>query len=238
MIDRLPGGGIMKKNIVYGLGLFLLVFMFTSCSAKPEEALLKSYFNAISMNDNQTMSSMAVDPLKIEADSWKITQVSEERVVPAALREMNQQEMDLKKQFDASSGPALDAQDALNAAKDTLTGARSGAARAAAQKKVDEAQAKFDEAYETNRNLLKQYNDAKEAASKEEEKMAFSLGVKQLPNIRELTGEIAAKDIDLEVTKDGQVKNYKILMEKYTMKDDAAGLVHRGRWIISKFELI
>ncbi|MBN1938943.1 MAG: hypothetical protein JW843_05110 [Candidatus Aminicenantes bacterium] len=228
----------MKKIIVYGLGLCLLVFMVTSCSPKPEESLLKSYFNAVSMNDNQTMSSMAVDPLKIEADDWKIVQVSEERIAPATLREMNQQEIDLKKQFEASSGPALDAQDVLNAAKDTLTGARSGAARAAAQKKVDEAQAKYDEAYNANRALVKQYNDAKEAASKEEEKMAFSLGVKNLANIRELTGEIAEKDLEIEVTKDGQVKKYKIIMEKYTMKDEAAGLVHRGRWIISKFELL
>ena len=126
------------------------------------------------------MSSMAVDPLKIEADSWKIVQASEERIIPATLREMNQQELDLKKQWEASSGPALDAQDTLNAAKDAYTAARSGAARAAAKIKQDEAQKKFDEAYTANRSLVKQYNDAKEAASKEEEKMAFSLGIKQL----------------------------------------------------------
>ncbi len=228
----------MKKKIIYVLGLCLLVFTFQSCSSKPEESLLKSYFNAISMNDIQTMSSMAVDPLKIEADSWKIVQASEERIIPATLREMNQQELDLKKQWEASSGPALDAQDTLNAAKDAYTAARSGAARAAAKIKQDEAQKKFDEAYTANRSLVKQYNDAKEAASKEEEKMAFSLGIKQLPNIRELTGEIAAKDLEIEVMKDGQAKRIKLLMEKYTMKDEAAGLVHRGRWVISKFETV
>ena len=228
----------MKKKIVFVLGLCLLAFAFQSCSSKPEQALLKSYFNAISMNDVTTMSSMAVDPMKIEADSWKIVNVSEERIAPAQLREMSQKEMDLKKQFEASSGPALDAQDTLNAAKDALTGARSAAARAAAKIKVDEAQKKYDDAYAANRALVKEYNDAKDAASKEEEKMAFSLGVKQLPNIRELTGEIAAKDVELEVTKDGQVKKIKILMEKYTMKDEAAGMDYRGRWVIAKFETL
>lgn len=228
----------MKKTVVSILGLCLLVFLTASCSSKPEESLLKSYFNAISMNDIQTMSSMAVDPLKIEADSWKIVQVSEERVIPATLREMSQNELELKKKFEGSSGPVLDAQDTLNAAKDVLTGARSGAARAAAQKKVDEAQSKYDEAYSANRALVKEYNEAKEAVSKEEEKMAFSLGVKDLPNIRELTGEIAAKDLEIEVTKDGQAKKIKILMEKYTMKDEAAGLVHRGRWVIAKFDAL
>jgi len=228
----------MTKKTVYVLGLCLLVFAFTSCKPKPEEGLLKSYFNAISMNDVQTMSSMAVDPLKIEADTWKIVQVSEEKVVPSPLREMNQKELDLKKQFESSSAPALDAQDALNAAKDELTAARSGAARTAAKAKVDEAQKKYDDAYAANRSLVKNYNDAKEAASKEEEKTAFSLGLKNLANIRELTGDVATKEVQIEVTKAGQTKNIKILMEKYTMKDEAAGLLHRGRWVISKFETI
>lgn len=228
----------MKKKMLYVLGLGLLVLAFQSCSSKPEASLLKSYFNAISMNDNATMSSMAVDPMKIEADSWKIIKVSEETITPSKLKEMNQTELDQKKQFEASSSPALDAQDALNAAKDAYTAARTAAARAAAKAKQDEAQKKYDEAYAANRALVKSYNDAKEAAAKEEEKTAFSLGVKQLPNIRELVGEIATKEVEIEVTKDGKTNKIKILMEKYTMKDEAAGTVLRGRWVISKFETI
>lgn len=229
----------MNKKTLAILGICLAVVAFQSCKTKPEESLLKSYFSASGMNDVATMSSIAVDPLRIEAVSWKIVQASEETVVPAALSELNQKELDLKKQFEASSGPALDAQDVLNAAKDELTAARSGAARAAAKAKVDAAQAKYDEAYNANRALVKSYNDAKEAAANEEEKMAFSLGVKDLANIRGLTGEIASKEVQVEVkTKEGETKNIKILMEKYTMKDEAAGLLHRGRWVITKFETL
>jgi hypothetical protein len=229
---------MLKKSLmVLGIGLAMLVTQ--ACKSAPEQSLLNSYFNAIGMNDITTMSSIAVDPMKIEAESWKIVQVGEEKVLPAPLRDMSQKEIDLKKQFEASSAPALDAKDTLDVAKDEYTAARTAASKAAAKAKQDEAQKKFDAAYEANRTLLKGYNDAKEAASKEEELMAFSLGVKQLANIRELTGDIAEKEVQIEVkTKDGQTKNIKIVMEKYTMKDEAAGLSHRGRWIITKFETL
>jgi hypothetical protein len=227
-----------KKGLII-LVICLAVLSFQSCKSKPEQTLLKSYFSASSMNDIATMSSMALDPMKFDAVSWKIVQVSEEKVVPAVLGDLNQKEIDLKKQFEASSGPALDAQDMLNAAKDEYTSARTAGARAAAKAKQDEAQKKYDEAYNANRALVKAYNDAKEAASREEEITAFSLGVKDLANIRELKGDVASKETQVEVkTKDGETKNIKILMQKYTMNDEAAGLVHRGRWVITKFETL
>jgi hypothetical protein len=227
-----------KKGLII-LVICLAVLSFQSCKSKPEQTLLKSYFSASSMNDIATMSSMALDPMKFDAVSWKIVQVSEEKVVPAVLGDLNQKEIDLKKQFEASSGPALDAQDMLNAAKDEYTSARTAGARAAAKAKQDEAQKKYDEAYNANRALVKAYNDAKEAASREEEITAFSLGVKDLANICELKGDVASKETQVEVkTKDGETKNIKILMQKYTMNDEAAGLVHRGRWVITKFETL
>jgi len=229
----------MRKKSLIVLGICLSMLALQSCKSKPEQALLSNYFNAIRMDDNTTMASMAVEPMKIEAESWKIVSVSEEKIEPAVLRDLNQKEIDLKKQFDASSAPALDAQDALSVAKDEVTSARTGAARAAAKAKQDEAQKKYDTAYAANRALLKSSSEAKEAAAKEEEIMAFSLGLRQLPNIRELTGEIASKDVQIEIkTKDGQTKNIKIYMRKYTMKDEAAGLVHRGQWKITKFETL
>jgi hypothetical protein len=237
--NRPPGGGNMNKKSLAILGICLAVLAFQSCNSKPEESLLKSYFSASSMNDLATMSSIALDPMKMDVVSWKIVQSSEEKVTPATLADLNQKELDLKKQFESSSAPALDAQDVLNAAKDELTAARTGGARAAAKAKVDAAQAKYDEAYNANRGLVKNYNDAKEAASRAEEKIAFSLDAKDLANIRELTGDVAIKDIQIEIkTKDGETKNIKVYMEKYTMKDEAAGLIHRGRWVITKFETL
>jgi hypothetical protein len=229
----------MRKKSLIVLGICLAMLSLQSCKSKPEQSLLNSYFNAIRMNDITTMASMAVDPMRIEAESWKIVQVSEEKIEPSNLRDLNQKEIDLKKQFEASSAPAIDANEALMVAKDEFTAARTAAAKAAAKAKQEEAQKKYDAAYEANRALLRNSNDAKEAAAKEEEIMAFSLGLKQLSNIRELTGDVASKEVQIEVkTKDGQTKNIKIFIKKYTMKDEAAGLVHRGQWKITKFETL
>ena len=227
----------MRRKSLIILGLAVALVSLQSCSSKPEQSLLTSYFNAVSMNDISTMSTIAVDPLKIEAQSWSITKVGEEKVEPASLAEMGKKEADLKKQYEASSGPALDAKDTLDSAKDEFNSARTAAAKGAAKAKVDAAQTKFDEAYQNNRNLLNQYNETKTAAAKEEQITIFSLGAGQLPNVRDLKGDVHLKVLEVQVKgKDGAAKNYKITIEQYDLKDEAANIARRGRWVITKFE--
>jgi hypothetical protein len=227
----------MRRKSLIILALVAALVTLQSCSSKPEQSLMTSYFHAVSLNDVSTMSTMAVDPLKIEADSWSITKVSEEKIEPASLAEIGKKEADLKKQYDASSGPALDAKDVLDSAKDEFNSARTAAAKAAAKTKVDAAQKKFDEAYQDNRNLLNLYNETKTAAAKEEEITSFSLGAGQLPNVRDLKGNVHSKELEVQVkAKDGAVKNYKIMIRMYDLKDEAANIARRGRWVITKFE--
>ena len=227
----------MKRKSLIILGLAVALVSLQSCSSKPEQSLLTSYFNAVGMNDISTMSTIAVDPLKIEAQSWSITKVGEEKIEPASLAGMGKKEADLKKQYEASSGPALDAKDTLDSAKDEFNSARTAAAKGAAKAKVDAAQKKFDEAYQNNRNLLNQFNETKTAAAKEEEITTFSLGAGQLPNVRDLKGDVHLKELEVQVKgKDGAAKNYKITIEQYDLKDEAANIARRGRWVITKFE--
>jgi len=227
----------MRRKSLVILGLVIALAALQSCSSKPEQTLLTSYFHAVSLNDVSTMSTMAVDPLKIEAESWAITKVGEEKVEPAALADLGKKEADLKKQYEASSGPALDAKDTLDAAKDEFNSARTAPAKAAAKAKVDAAQKKFEEAYQANRSLLNQYNEAKGAAAKEEEITIFSLGAGQLPNVRDLKGEVHSKDLEVQVkAKDKSAKNYRITIKMYDLKDEAANIARHGRWVITKFE--
>jgi len=227
----------MRKNGLIALGVLLVLFSFTSCKSNPEKGLLERYFNAITMKDVQTMSSMAMDPVTIEAKSWKITKVGEEKIEPAGLPGLNASEIDLKKKMDAHTPVVLDAKDVMDNAKDDLTSARTGAARAAAQAKVTTAQKKYDEEYALHNDLKKGYNEAKAAAQKEEDITIFSLGAGQITNVRDLKGEVHSKDVEIQtVGLDGSTKNYKILMKMYDLKDEAAGVTRRGRWVIIKFE--
>jgi uncharacterized protein YcfL len=229
----------MRRKIFSIIGVVLLILAVQGCSSHPEQNLLERYFHAIALNDAQTMATMSLQPLKIEADSWEIIQVSEELVNEAFLPELNKVELDLKKQKDESIVFTLDASDELDDAKFELENARTRNAKRAAQKKIDELQIKYDEIYEKHKNIQKQYNEAKAAAQKEENISMFSLNAGELPNIRDFLGDMSAKEVDIKcVLKDGTEKNYRVFMRKYVLKDEAAGITRRGRWIITKFEVL
>ena len=227
----------MRKKSLMIIGVVLILVAFQSCSSKPEEGLLKKYFNAVRMNDNSTMASMALEPLTMDVSNFSVVSVTPEKIEPAVLPEMSKQEATLKKKLEEHVGPTIDAKDAVDVAKDELDTARTRAAKQAAQKKMDEMQAKYDQEFGLHKELQKGYNDAKAAAAKEEEITAFSLGAKDLVNIRDLTGDVHSKEVDIKIkTRDAGDKNYKLLMRRYILKEEATSLKHNGRWVIVKFE--
>lgn len=229
----------MRRKSLIAVGVVLALISLQSCNSNPEQSLLKSYFHAVSLNDVSTMSTMAVDPLKIEAASWTITKAGETKIEPASLAELAKAEVDLKKQQDVHVPVTLDAKDVLDVAKDEYNSARTAAAKAAAKAKMDAAQTKYDDEYKIHQGIIRKYGEAKAATAREEEITTFSLGAGQLPNVRDLKGEVNSKEVEVQIKeKGGAVKNFKITIRMYNLKDEAANIPHRGRWIITKFEQI
>jgi hypothetical protein len=227
-----------KGLIVLGaVAVLFILISLQSCKSTPEKGLLRAYFSAISMKDTTTMSKMAIEPASIDAASWQIVSVSEEKIDPTNLVEQGKAELEFKKKLEEHVGPVMDAEDALYGAQEEQKAARTGAARAAAKKKVDEMQAKFDQEREVHRQLQRDYNEAKAAAQKERDISIFSLDARDIPNIMDLTGTVHTKDVDVKITdKDGQAKTYRFNLRRYELKDEAANLTRRGRWIIVKYE--
>ena len=65
----------------------------------------------------------------------------------------------------------------------------------------------------------------------------FSLGQRELATVRELTGDVHFKDVEIAVTnRAGVTKNYKLPMRQYVLRDEVNKIPHRGRWVIIKFE--
>lgn len=228
-----------KGIVIFGVvaALFALVSL-QSCKSTPEKGLIGAYIHAISLKDTSTMASMAVEPVSIDVDSWEIVNVSEEQTESSNLVELGKAEMDYKKQLEEHVGPVMDAEDALYGAQEELKAARTGGSRAAARRKVDEMQAKFDEERELHKEFQRNYNEAKEAAQKERDIAIFSvIGLTgELPNIMDLTGTVHSKDVDVKVvSKAGEETVYRFNLKKYELRDEAANLNHRGRWIIVKF---
>ncbi|MGA2363232.1 MAG: hypothetical protein ABSG73_12320 [Candidatus Aminicenantales bacterium] len=228
----------MRKKTLIVLGILLAFFVMQSCSSSPEKSILARYFNAVRMNDNATMASMALEPAQWDVASWEIISISPEKIEPATISDLNKKELEAKKAQDAQIGPTMDADTILANAKDELDLARTGGAKAVAKKKVEEAQAKYDTEYGKMKDLKKGYSDAKAAAAAEEQITLFSLGLRDLPTVRDLGGSIHSKDVVVKIkTKQGQTKNYRLLMKMYDLKNEA-GQKLPSRWVITKFEPI
>jgi len=226
----------MRKKTLIVIGLMVALFIVQACSPKPEQGLLKSYFNAVTMNDNSTMATMALKPFQPDMVSWDIVSISPEEIKPASLPELNKIEVEAKKAQDTQIGPTLDADALLKDAQDEKDLARSAGGKAAAQRKIDELQLKYDAENAKMQELKKAYNDAKKAAAEEEEMTMFSLGVRELATVRELTGNVHSKNVEIAVkTKAGGTKNYRLNMRQYMLKDEVNNINHRGRWVIIEF---
>jgi hypothetical protein len=228
----------MRKKTLIVLGILLAFSVMQSCSSSPEKSILSRYFNAVRMNDNATMASMALEPAQWDVASWEIVSISPEKIEPATLSDLGKKELEAKKAQDAQIGPTMDADTILANAKDELDLARTGGAKAVAKKKVEEAQAKYDAEYGKMNALKKGYGVAKAAAAAEEQVTLFSLGLRDLPTVRDLGGNVHSKDVVVKLkTTQGQTKNYRLLMRMYEMNNDA-GQKLPSRWVIIKFEPI
>lgn len=226
----------MNRKVLSFLGVVLLIAVVSSCSSSPEKGLLDRYFSALSMNDNMTLRTMAISPATFDFTSYEILAVSEEDIQPFSLKELDDKEKELKKQQDESVGVTMDASDELDNAVFERNNARSRTARAAAQKKVDELQEAYDKQRDAHDELVKEFNAAREAASMEDKIANFSLGG-EYPMIREFVGEVHFREVDIKINmKDGTSSDYKVLLRRYILDDEAQNLPHRGRWIILKFE--
>lgn len=213
----------MNRKSLSLIGIFLVMVFMQSCSSDPEKNLLDMYFHADSLGDIATMSAMAIAPISLNADSYEILSVTEEVIEPATLPDLNKKYLDIKKQVEDSIGITLAASDELDNAKFAEETTRTAAAKRAARTKVNAAQTKYDEQYEKHKNNQIEKNDAEAEAQKEEEITLFSLGIKELLNVRDLTGEVSFKEVTLRTVGDEGTKDYKFFLRMYTLQDFPAG---------------
>ena len=227
----------MRKKTLFVIGLLVAFFVVQGCTSNPEKSLLSRYFNAVTLNDNDTMSRMALEPFQPDMTSWNIVSISPEKIEPAKLPDLNKAEIEAKKVQDAQIGPTIDADTLLKDAQYEKDTSRSAGGKAAAQRKIDELQVKYDAENAKMQAFKKDYNTAKAAAAAEEEMTMFSLGARELATVRELTGNVHSKEIEVAITtKAGGMKNYKLIMKQYVLKDEVNTINHRGRWVILRFE--
>ncbi len=221
----------MNKKILCYLGIVLIMFVIHSCSSSPEKAILERYFHALSLNDLNTLSTMAIEPAHFEFDSKKIVEVTEEYTDSFELPEMDKKEKGLKEKVDDLTIETLNARDEMDTAKFEMERRRTRANI----NEFNEAEEKYNELRDRHKELQKQYNEAKLAAEEEEETALFSLGG-DFPRIRQFEGDISKKEVEVKVFRNGEEVNYRVYMRQYQLKDPENNIPHNGRWIIIRFE--
>ena len=70
----------------------------------------------------------------------------------------------------------------------------------------------------------------------ETERRNTQLSVGQVAGIDTLTGEVVTKDVELELTIDGQVQPYVMGLRKYELEDDGSGARMMSRWVVQTLD--
>lgn len=204
----------------------LLAAAAASCGGG-EKKVVDNYFNAVRAKDNQTMSSFAAIDFNEPVTAWKVQATREEAPVPARLPQLSTRMRELETELAANkkAAGAYSLQKFADIQKVNELKQKNAAIPAALAPVATE----WDKFNQKDRDLKKQMSAAKQELEKEKRSARLSVG--QLDDLESLQGEVHTKQVDVEVTSNGQPKQYVMTLRKYELKRDQ-GPRPMSRWII------
>ncbi len=206
-----------------------LALAVVACGGGAERNVVNQYFTALKANDTNTLTSFAMVQFSQPVQDWKVTAVSPETRVPAPLPDL------VKKQKDLEAELAKNTREARAWGNDLAVYQKLDQVRAAEQKggKVPPAlepiRQKWTAYNNKDRELKKASTDAKNAVEREKRNVALSVG--NVDDLDNLKGEMVSKDVDLDLTIDGQKKPYVMALRKYEMTG-STGQRMVSRWVV------
>ncbi len=206
-----------------------LALAVVACGGGAERNVVNQYFTALKANDTNTLTRFAMVQFSQPVQDWKVTAVSPETRVPAPLPEL------VKKQKDLEAELAKNTREARAWGNDLAVYQKLDQVRAAEQKggKIPPALEPIRQkwtAYNTkDRELKKAATDAKNAVEREKRNVALSVG--NVDDLDNLKGEMVSKDVDLDLTINGQKKPYVMTLRKYEMSGSTGGRMV-SRWVV------
>lgn len=209
-------------------GLLTVAVLGVACGG-PENAIVDRYFQSVRSSDTQTLSSFATVPFEGNVQSWKILGSEPDQRTPATLADLAKKRDELDTEMAANKKAAqtfmLDNPTEGTQVQDLL---RRGA-------KVPGRLAKFATQWEEfntkDRNLKKAHADAVTAVDKEKRLVTMSL-TSPTDDVETLTGEIATKNVNVEVTSEGESKPYLMTLTRYELVDPAGAKLN-SRWVVT-----
>lgn len=221
---------MITKRAATGAIVLAATLAAAACSP-PEKRIIDQYFNAINQDDTQTLSSFAAVRFDKKAQSWKIVSVSEETKEAAPLPELftkaqaaEQAVADNKKKAQAYS------LDHYNDIQKVLEARKKNAAVPAG---LQETATTWDTFNQNDREMKKAAADTKDAF--EQEKRYVTLSVGQVDGVESAAAEMQTKQVELQLTVDGQTLPYVMTLRRYNLTGDTAQRVI-SRWVVFKLD--
>jgi hypothetical protein len=216
-------------GLAVALGLLAGV---VACSS-PEKNVINQYFTALRAGDQNTLTSFAMVAFDQKVDDWKVVKVGPETKAPVTLPEL------VKKQKDLEAQLAANTREARAWGNDLNTYPKLDEVRTLEQKgqkvpaRLEPIQKKWSEYNAKDRELKKAVAEAKDAVERERHNVELSVG--QVDDVENMGGEVLSKDVDVNLTINGQVKPYVIMLRKYELTG-GTGPRMIARWVVQSIE--
>jgi hypothetical protein len=230
-----------KVKSVYMLApMFVAVAILSACSSAPEENLVRQFFRASSLRDNQTLANFAVVSFDAKNDgtvaAFKIVSVSPERVEPLRIQDLsktvteaeaaNKTFTDSKKAYQDKNMDAIDR---------VLKAQSSGKKLSGNDGKI---QAEWEKWQADTATEAKKVSAARTALADARPIAELSLagGNGSTPEIAEMNGNMVSKDITVDATvkaPDGSTSQKQLVMTVQRAVVKTATGERNGKWIIT-----
>jgi hypothetical protein len=193
-----------------------------------EKKVVDNYFNAVRAKDNQTLSSFAAVEFQEPVQSWKVEGTREEPRTAATLPQLSTRVKELEAEVAANkkAASAYSLQKFADIQKVNELKQKGSVVPASLTSVAGE----WDRFNQKDRELKKQLAGAKQELEKE--KRAARLSVGDLEDLEVLQGEVQTKHVDVEVTSNGQPRQYVMTLRKYELKREQGGPRPMSRWVV------
>lgn len=197
----------------------------------PEQSVIDQYFNAVNAKDSQTLSSFAAVTLDKKVDRWSIKKTISEEKKAAPLPDLVQKSKDsdaaVTTNKKAASAWSLDRFNDIEAVREARK------ANKPVPPKLADVATKWDDFNAKDRDLKKTVATSKDAVEREKRMVARSIG--DVDDVETLKGDVTEKQIEVDLTINGQVQPYVMTLRKYDLKRDNGQSVI-SRWVIQNLQ--
>ena len=217
--------------LVAALGLAVAAL---GCGGGAETNVVNQYFTALGAGDTSTLTSFALVASDKKVDDWKVVSVGEEARSPAPLPGLvtKQQELDAtlaQNKKDARTwGNDLEIYPKLDKVRELQKDDKKIPAN------LQPIADKWDEFNARDRELKTETAEAKRTVAAERRNSTLSVGKRD--DLDTLTGDVVTKAVNVDLTIDGQVQPYVMVLRKYELQGDGSGARMMSRWVVQSLE--